>query len=123
MIAALKSGTEEALRDYCVDFSMSETIEFKDVFAMLGLAPECSSDSVGERLVQFVSVCAELRLYKAIVLVQPKAYMTDEEIVGVYERALSSRIGLVVMDNMMRDKALRHEKKICIGRDYSDIMI
>lgn len=123
LIAALKSGTEEALRDYCVDFSMSETIEFKDVFAMLGLAPECSSDSVGERLVQFVSVCAELRLYKAIVLVQPKAYMTDEEIVGVYERALSSRIGLVVMDNMVREKALRHEKKICIGRDYSDIMI
>ena len=49
--------------------------------------------------------------------------MTDEEIVGVYERALSSRIGLVVMDNMVREKALRHEKKICIGRDYSDIMI
>ena len=102
---------------------MSETIEFKDVFAMLVLAPECSPDSVGERLVQFVSVCAELRLYKAIVLVQPKAYMTDEEIVGVYERALSSRIGLVVMDNTAREKAPRHQKQTCIGTDYSDILI
>lgn len=123
LIAALKSGTEEALRDYCIDFSMNETVEFKDMFAMLGLVPDRSSDSVGEKLEQFISVCAELHLYKVIVLVQPKAYMTEDELSRVYARALSSRIGLVVVDNIVRDGILRNEKKVCIGRDYSDIII
>lgn len=123
LIAALKSGTEEALRDHCIDFSMNDTIEYKDVFAMLGLAPDCHTDSIGEKLEQFISVCAELHLVKVIALVQPKAYMTDDEMVAVYSRALGSRIGVVVLDNFVREGSLRHEKKICICRDYSDIMI
>ena len=112
LIAALKSGTEEALRDHCIDFSMNDTIEYKDVFAMLGLVPDCHTDSIGEKLEQFISVCAELQ-----------AYMTDDEMVAVYSRALGSRIGVVVLDNFVREGSLRHEKKICICRDYSDIMI
>lgn len=123
LIAALKSGTEEALRDYCIDFSMNETIEFKDVFVMLGLVPDCSADSIGEKLEQFISICAELHLFKVIVLVQPKAYMSDDEMLAVYSRALGSRIGVVVLDNFVREGSLCHEKKVCICRDYSDIII
>lgn len=123
LIAALRSGLEEPLRDFCIDFSVNDTVDYKDLFGAFKLLPACSSDSVGEKLEQFLSLCSELSLFKVIALVQPKAYMNESEITRVYSRALSSRIGMIVVDSTIREEVLPHEKKICIGRDYSDIMI
>lgn len=123
LIAALKSGTEDVLRDFCVDFSTKDEIAFKDLFDFLGLTVYCASDTVCEKLVQFVALCAELHLCKLLVLVHPKAYMTDAEIERIYERALGGRIGLLVLESTIRQGILRNEKKICIGRDYSDIIL
>lgn len=105
-----------------VDLETTPRVEVKDVCSMFGLTPFCATDSVECKLEQYISLCAELRLCKVLVLVQAKAYMDDEALESVYRCALRHRIGLTLVESTHREKKLFAEKKIFVDKDYSDLI-
>ena len=119
----LRQHLENLVRSSTADFCFAEQIDYKDLFSALKISPLCLSDEIDQRLIQFLNLCSELNLYKAVVLIQPKAYISEEKLQKVYSCALANRIGLVVLECVCRKNVLKHEKKICILRDFSDIII
>ncbi len=122
-ISRLRQYLLGALKCLNIDLETSPKVEVKDVCAMLGLTPFCATDSIACKLEQFVTLCAELRLCKVLVLVQAKAYMDDLSLESVYRNALRNRVGLIMLESVHRQEKLYAEKKIFVDRDYSDIIL
>ena len=106
-----------------IDLDVSPEICIKDVCSMVGLQPFYAVESVAAKLEQFITICAELKLCKVLVLVQVKAYVSSEELEMIYRCALRNRIGLILVESVHREGKLFSEKKIFIDEDFSDNII
>lgn len=122
-VKEMKNGLLKMLADIDIDFEASEEIDLKDMFSFVGLKPMTGENSLLDMLIQFVNVCAELKLCKAILAVQLKAYLSDDELVALYRHFLYKGIGLVLLENNHSEKVLQYEQKVFIDNDYSDIII
>ena len=119
-ISRLRQYFLETLQCLDVDLETSPTVEVKDVCAMFGLTPFCATDSIACKIEQFITLCAELKLCRVLVLIQAKAYMDDLSLESVYRNALRHRIGLIMVESAHRQEKLYAEKKIIVDKDFSD---
>lgn len=122
LISRLKQYFLDTLKCLNVDLDVSPEIDVKDICAMIGLVPFCAEESIASKLEQYIIVCAELKLCRAIVLVQVKAYLSSEELEMIYRCALRNRIGLILVESVHREGKLFSEKKIFIDEDFSDMI-
>lgn len=88
-----------------------------------GLSPDYDACSVEDKLRCVIDIAAETRCFKVLALVQPRAFLTAEQLTSVYKHALGARIGLVVFEGRITDGKSPLEKKICIGADFSDMVL
>ena len=61
-----------------VDFDVCEEADVKDVFSMLKLQPVFADGTIAEKLENFMDICREVKLYKLVVLVTPRAFLSGE---------------------------------------------
>lgn len=123
LISQLKQYFLNVVKCLNIDLDVSPEICIKDVCAMIGLEPFYAVESVAAKLEQFITICAELKLCKVLVLVQVKAYVSSEELEMIYRCALRNRIGLILVESVHREGKLFSEKKIFIDEDFSDIIL
>lgn len=123
LISRIKQYFLETLKCLNVDLDVSSEIDVKDVCATIGLFPFCADESIAAKLEQYIIVCAELKLFKVIVLVHIKAYLSSEELEMLYRCALRNRIGLILVESTHREGKLFSEKKIFIDEDFSDMIL
>ena len=122
LISRLKQYFLDVLRCLNVDLDVSPETDVKNICAMIGLVPFCAEEGIAAKLEQYITICAELKLCKVLVLVQVKAYLSSEELEMIYRCALRNRIGLILVESVHREGKLFSEKKIFIDEDFSDII-
>ena len=123
LIAGLRAGISDIIHCTNVDLTLADSVAPKDIFAALRLVPDYDACSVEDKLRCVIDIAAETRCFKVLALVQPRAFLTAEQLASVYKHALGARIGLVVFEGRITDGKSPLEKKICIGADFSDMML
>ena len=123
LISQIKKYFLSVLQCLNTDIDVSPVVDVKDVCALIGLTPFCETDSIAAKLEQYITLCAELKLCRVLVLVQAKAYLSCEELETIYRNALRNRIGLILVESTHKERKLFAEKKIFIDKDYSDIIL
>ena len=96
LISQLKQYFLNVVKCLNIDLDVSPEICIKDVCAMIGLEPFYAVENIAAKMEQFITICAELKLCKVLVLVQVKAYVSSEELEMLYRCALRNRIGLIL---------------------------
>lgn len=122
-ISQLKKYFLDTLQCLNTDLDVSSDVDVKDVCALIGLTPFCVTDSIASKIEQYTTICAELKLCKVLVLVQAKAYLSNDELERIYRNALRNRIGLILVESVHKEEKLFAEKKIFIDQDFSDIIL
>lgn len=104
--------------DLNVEFSEDKTL--KDILCFSGLSLK-NEESTFVRLLDRISIISELNLYKLMVLVNPKSYFTDSEMIELYRYALYKKVRLFIVENNHKDIKLDYERKIYVDEDMFDI--
>lgn len=120
-INSFKNIISTITKDIDIEFSISEEVDVKSVFSMFNLVP-CVDDSILSKLLQFINVISELKLYKVIVLVQVKAYLSTEDICELYKYSLYKKVPLIIVENNYHKIKLKYEKKLFVDDEFCDIL-
>lgn len=107
--------------DIDIDFD-SENAEIKDALGIIKLIPMFDSESILDKLLQYINICAELKLCKIIVLVNAKSYLNVDELKQLYIHSLYKKQTLVLLENVHREQLLENERKVFIDNDFCDII-
>lgn len=113
---------DNLINNYNINLHMQEDIDIADFFKFVNLSIVESSNPF-DRLVDFFQLNATMHLYDAIVLVNPKSYFTDDQMVELYKNALYAECVLIILDSNTKPDTLKYEKKILIDEDLFDIYI
>lgn len=105
-----------------INISFTESKSIKDFLQFLSFIPETAED-IMERLLDRIALVSELNLFRLIVLVNPKSYFSDENMIEIYRYALHKNIKLLVIENIHRIEKLEYERKIYVDEDLFDIYL
>lgn len=97
-------------------------INIKDYLHFVGLVP-VNSEKPLEKLLDYISLIGELNLYRVVVLVNPKSFFSDAEMIEIYKYSLYKRINLLIVENFHRETKLNYEIKYYIDEDLFDIKL
>lgn len=111
------------LYDIDIDFDISGEIDFKDILSAFHLSPLADKDSILDKLLQYVNIVAELKLYKVLVLVHAKSYLMADELAQLYKQCLYKKVSLVLLESHHQENLLENEQKVFIDSEYCDIII
>lgn len=110
------------INDIDIDFEFNECTDIKDVFSMMKLKPLIEEDNLLSKLLQYLNICAEMRLYKLVFLVNIKSYLSVEELKQLYKHAFYKNLSLLLLENTHKNILLNNEQKVFIDEDFCDIM-
>ena len=122
LICAAKKCVLQALENVNVDFDICESADVKDILSALKVQPLFAEGNVCQRLENFFDLCRELKLYQLIVLVQARAFLSEEERAALSRRALANGLGLIMLENSISCGQTEYEKKIMVDKDYCDTL-
>lgn len=120
-LTTLRNVVTDIIMDVNIDFDYDGEFDIKEALDMLGLKI-LKDDSLINTMIQYINICAELHLYKVIVCVQIKAFLTDEELEMLYRHSLSRGIALILLENHHQENIIKNEKKVFIDTEYCDII-
>lgn len=76
LIYEVKKCVLHALEGVNVDFDLCDEVDVKDILSALKVQPLFAGEDVCRRLENFFDLCRELKLYRLIVLVQARAFLS-----------------------------------------------
>ena len=122
LIAQVKKCVLHALEGVNVDFDLCDEVDVKDILSALKVQPLFTGGDNCHRLENFFDLCRELKLYRLIVLVQARAFLSEEERAALSRRALANGLGLIMLENSISCGQTEYEKKITVDKDYCDML-
>lgn len=124
LVLKFTNGFMKFLYDINIELDCEETIEVKDALGMIKIKPLISDEfSILEKLIQYVNICAELKLIKLLVLVNVKSYLSQIDLVAFYKHCIYKGINVLLLESHHVDDLLEYEKKVLIDKDFCDIII
>ena len=122
LIEKVRQSVLQSVSSINVDFDVCEEADVKDVFSMLKLQPVFADGTIAEKLENFMDICREVKLYKLVVLVQPRAFLSGEERERICRRALANNIALITLENSPSSGVSPYEKRVYVDKDYCDML-
>ena len=122
LIAQVKKCVLHALEGVNVDFDLCDEVDVKDILSALKVQPLFTGGDICHRLENFFDLCRELKLYRLIVLVQARAFLSKADRESLCRRALANGLGLIMLENSSTDEKCEFEKKVTIDKDYCDML-
>ena len=100
-----------------------ESPELKEILNFVGIIPLKEQEKILENLIQYVNICAELKLFKVMVFVNLKFYLNETELETLYRQSLYKGLPVILLEGMHREKKLQYEKKLFLDKDFCDTII
>ena len=120
-VSNFKKVLDNIISDIDIDFSLSDSVDIKSLLSIFNLVPYVE-DSILSKLLQIINISAELGLYKIIVLVQAKAYLSNEDLHELYKYSLYKKVPLIIIENNYHKIKIKNEKKLFIDEEFCDII-
>lgn len=105
---------------YPVSYNMD--IDSMSLFKFLDIKIEIQSEKLIDTLIEYMKLLYDLCKIEVIVLVNIKTYLTDEEIIYLYQEALYQKIHLIMFEATLT-KQNKYEKIVIIDADQCVINI
>lgn len=102
-----------------IHLKTSDTIDTEDFFKFANLSI-VESDIPFDRLKDFIELNSAMKLFKILLLVNPKSFFSDAQMTDLYRHALYNESKILILENRIRDDLLENEKKICIDNELYD---
>lgn len=83
--------------------------------------PEIEGNSLPERLLSYMEFINELFGISCFALVNAKSFLSSDELLLFYKSAVYKKYRLVLLENILRDKASEYERVYIIDRDLCEI--
>lgn len=110
------------ISDTDLELTFLEELTVKDYLQLVKLAPAKAVTPL-ERLLDYIELVGELKLFKLLVLVQPKALFDDAEMQKIYRYSLYKNVKIVIIENTHQQHLLEYETKVYIDEDGFDMRI
>lgn len=109
----------EALKDINIDFTWEEDVSINEFAKVIGLKIDTSdTDSIFQKLLSFIDVISELRLYKLIIFPNIKLFFEENELEEIFKYTLYRGIKILCLDSFEYKKLFANENKIIIDEFY-----
>lgn len=101
------------------DYALEVELDMKKCLKSFGFRLDVSSqDKLLDKLIAFFALIRDAQFKKAIIFVNLKLFLTKNELVQLYERALFSGISLLLVENIGDDNLVEKERKYVIDQDF-----
>ncbi len=120
IFADILANIENLIQNAELNLQTVSTIDIKDFFKFVDLKLIESLNPL-ERVLDFVQLNNYMKLYDIIVLVNPKSYFSNKDMVEIYRFALYNEITIIVLEGSAHYQKLDYEQIISIDEDLFDV--
>lgn len=83
----------------------------------------CTSEDYFENLISLVAMSSELKLYKALVFINQKAFLNNEQLAELFKFSLYKKQPILFVENThLRDKIV-NENKLYVDCEFFEFLI
>lgn len=112
------------LKDISIDFKWNNELPLSNFLKAINFEIDVNPEqSFVQRMLTLVDIISELQLYKIIVFVNLRSFLSIEEISEVYKYSLYRNICILNLESQIRSDVLPYEIKIIIENNYNEYMI
>lgn len=122
LITQIDKLLSEIVKNSEIKFNWSVESEPKDFMKLMGFALAQSQDIL-ENCLNFVSVCATMKLYKVVVFYNLKSLLSTDSMVKLYRHCLYCGQLAIFVDSRHYEDRLPYEKKIYVDSDFFDMYL
>ena len=112
---------ENLINNNCYELSIEKTVALKDVMKLFSVRLE-DNISVVAGLTNFLQANAEFKLYKLIVFVNARNYLTVAEMQELLKGVSAAGTSVIFLENRRSDERYRNERKIIIDADGHEVI-
>lgn len=114
----------EILCFYDFELEYKREIKISELLKCIGLKfNEYYYDNPFDNLICLFDLVSLFKLYKVVVLINVKAFFSDEEIIEIYKSALHRDIKLLLIEYGDESKLLEYENKLYIDIDFDEFVL
>lgn len=105
-------------------YHLSYNVELKiiDLFKMYDLRLEYSSDSLLEKLIDYITLSSQICKSQLFIFINLKSYFNDEEIKYIYEVSIYNKLYFLLIENVYKEP-LQNEQILIIDKDMCKIEV
>lgn len=112
---------ENLINNNCYELSIEKTVALKDVMKLFSVRLE-DNISVVAGLTNFLQANSEFKLYKLIVFVNARNYLTVAEMQELLKGVSAAGTAVIFLENRRSDERYRNERKIIIDADGHEVI-
>ena len=112
---------ENLINNNCYELSIEKTVALKDVMKLFSVRLE-DNISVVAGLTNILQANAEFKLYKLIVFVNARNYLTVAEMQELLKGVSAAGTAVIFLENRRSDERYRNERKIIIDADGHEVI-
>ncbi len=105
--------------DYPLEYA--QTIDASLIFKIADVKITDNSDSLAEKIIDYITIMIDLFKVSCFIFVNIKSFVTDIELVELYQHFAYKKINVLLIENFMREE--RHDEEIIriIDKDMCEI--
>lgn len=124
MQKALLESIRDIIIEYDYELKQKENLEIKDILKILDLKFDSDYyDKPLENIYLIIELMEAFKIYKVIVLINVKCYLSKEEVKELYKMINYKRINALFIEYYKDEVIDENERKIMIDNDYDEIYI
>ena len=107
----------KAVNDFDIEFDSESDCAFEDVFKLFSVTPSSGGGVLLDKYLNLIELVSRLKLYKALVFFNAKAFMSSEELAEIQKLAAYKNVKLFFIENKLYPDGLPYEDKYLIDED------
>lgn len=119
--ATIISYFDNLISRYNCDLTMQKGSKIKDFLDLVQLAPQVGEDYF-DNLLNLIALSAELDLFRLIVIVNQRAFLTKEQLQELYKFCLYKKQKLLVLERYHDPTPCLNERKLYIDQELFEFL-
>lgn len=119
--ATIISYFDNLISQYNCDLTLQRESKIKDFLDLVQLAPRTGEDYL-DNLLNLIALSAELDLFRLIVIVNQRAFLTQEQLQELYKFCLYKKQKLLVLERYHDPNPCQNERKLYIDQELFEFL-
>ncbi len=100
---------------------MNKNCNYEYLFKGFNIHVEENYDNYLEKIIDYLTICSELKLMKVVIFVNLKTILTEEECIKLYRECFYKKIPIFLFENRENNSIMDLEEKVIIDFDLCEI--
>ncbi|MBQ4072488.1 MAG: type II-A CRISPR-associated protein Csn2 [Clostridia bacterium] len=113
---------DNVAQEYDAPIMLNEDCDYSTLIKLLNPMVNVESETLLERLVDFINLCVEFLKIKVLILVDVKHYLEENELLSLAKHCALKEVGLFMLGSSC-PYCIDGERAVVIDKDYCEILV